>query len=154
MATFRTSDQDSNTYARYPVEVINKITTFDSTNGTTPLAIASSTTTTLGSRVGKILISSNDTAANIMKFYLHDGTTMSTIPFGFVAVPNDSGTGSDTDKPVVSVLRSTDFDSIVELDNNGNPYLLLQAGWGVYGELLLAPSAGAVIQVISWVDNY
>lgn len=152
--TFRSNDTNSNTYARFPVEIKNQLTNFVTADSTNLKTIATSTTTHLGSRIAKILVSSDDTASNIMRFHLFDSTTASTLPFGFIAIPNASGTGEDTAKGAVSVLRSTDFDPIVDLDNNGNPYLLLEAGWSLQASLILAPSADKTIQVACWIDNY
>ena len=153
-ATFRPDDNNSNTYARYPVKVINQLTTFVTADGTTAKKIAEGTTTVLGSRINKILISSDDTTSNIIKFYLHDGTSLSPLPIGFIAILNNSGDGSDTAKNVVSVLRSEALDPIVELDNNGNPYLLLSTEYSLYASVTTAITAAKTIQVAVWLDDY
>lgn len=154
IATFRTDDSNSNSYARYPVKVIHQVTTFTSADGLTAKKVAEGTTTVLGSRVNKIIITSNDTASNIIKFYLHDGTNLSALPIGFLPIPNNSGDSSDPAKNIISVLRSTAFDPLVDLDNNGNPYLLLSTEYSLYASLNLTVTATKTIQVATWLDDY
>lgn len=154
VATFRFDDINSNSYARFPVEVINKITEFDNSNGINTKKITNSSTTYLGQKISKILVSSDDSADNLLKIYVHDGSSVSSNPIGFVSIPLESGMGSDVTKPIVSVLRSADFDPIVDLDNNGNPYLMLNVGWSLYAALDSAPGAGKIIQVYTQVDDY
>lgn len=151
-ATFRTGDNDSNVLARYPVNVVQTVTDFVNADGTTPKKITGGDTTVLGARLDLMIFSSNDAAANIFYFYMHDGTTLSTIPFAYIAVPSTAGTDGAT--PQVSVLRSTDWDSIVSLDNNGNPFMMLTPGYSLYAAPVLAVTASQTIQVITWVHDY
>lgn len=153
-ATFRADDTNSNTYARYPVRIINQITTFVNGDGLNAKKIAEGTTTTVGSRISKILITTDDTAVNIFKFFLHDGTSTSLLPIGFISVPANSGDSTSNNNNTVSVLRSTNIDPLVDLDNNGNPYILLSPEYSLYGSVTTAVSASKTLQVAVWIDDY
>lgn len=153
-ATFRIDDSQSNAYARFPVQNIQKIITFDSSNFAVPQLIAEGNTTVLGSRVGKIMISTNDTLDNQIQFYLHDGSNIAALPFAFDGIPALTGSGLDTSKFATNCLRSTGFEQIVDLDNNGNPFFMLQVGYSIYAKINTQISALKTIQVTTWLDDY
>lgn len=153
-AVFRADDSQSNAYARFPVQSLQQKTIFDANNFSTPTQIAFSSTSVLGSRVGRILISTNDTLDNQILYYLHDGVQISELPFAFDGVPALSGSGSDVNKPTINSLRSTTFEQFVDLDNNGNSYFMLQAGYSIYARLLNTVSVNKKVQVLAWTDDY
>jgi hypothetical protein len=152
-ATFRTDDQNSNTFARFPVQVLNQVTTFTNADGTTAKKIAQGDTTVLGSKISKILVTTTEVIGNTLKLWLHDGTSLSTLPITFVGIPANSGDGSTTAN-CVSVLRSTAVDPCVELDNNGNPYLLLSKTFSIYASVSTAVASTKTLQVSVWIDDY
>jgi len=152
-ATFRTDDTNSNSYARFPVQVRHVVTTFNPADTTTAKIIATGDTTVLGSRISKILVTSSD-IDNTMLFYLHNGTTNTLLPIFFNTIPANSGEGSVTNKLAVNVLRSIDMDGVVDLDNNGNPYIMLSAGWSLSASMLSTVAADEMIQISVWIDDY
>jgi hypothetical protein len=154
IATFRTDDQNSNSYARYPVKVIQQITTFTNSDTNTIKSIATGTTSVLGSRISRMIVTSNDTEDNLIRFYLNNNSVNSTLPIGFIQIPSNSGDGSNVNKNIISVLRSQVFDPIVDLDNNGNPYFMLATGWSLTANLLMTASATKTIQIATWLDDY
>lgn len=149
---FRADDNNSNTYARFPVEVVPQVTNITSADGTTPKLIVSNPTTTLGYRLDLLLVTTNDNLSNIMTLYLHNGTTLSSLPFAFCTIPNESGIG--VTNHAVSVLRSTNLESTVNLDNNGNPFIMLGVGWSIYAAMTNAVSATKTVQVAAWSHSY
>lgn len=153
-ATFRTDDSDSNAYARFPVQSFQKITTFNTANFASPQLVASGETSVLGSRISKLIVTTNDTLDNQIQYYLNDGSLLSTLPFAFDGVPALSGSGIDVAKFAINSLRSSAFEQLVDLDNNGNPFFMLQAGYSIYARLTSSVSAAKTVQVISWVDDY
>lgn len=151
-ATFRSDDQNSNAFARYPVIVKPKITTFVNGNGTTAKAITESETTVLGSMVTQLIFTSDDIAANIFEFYLHDGTNLATLPFNYHAIEAQAGTNQSTSP--VSILRSENFDPVVSLDNNGNPHIMLGPGWSIYAAPINAVGATYTVQCTAWSHDF
>jgi hypothetical protein len=153
-ASFRIDDSNSNAYARYPVKSLQKIAIFNNSNWSIPQLIASGDTTVVGSRISKILISTDDTLDNLIKFYLHDGTSLSTLPFSFESVPALSGSGLDVSKITINCLRSTKFEPFIDYDNNNNTYLFLETGYSIWAVLQNAISATKFVQTIAWLDDY
>lgn len=151
-ATFRTNDQDTNALARYPVNVVPLVTDFVNADGTTAKKITGGDTTVLGARLDMLVLSSDDAQANIMNFFIHDGTTLSTLAMTFVGVPSLAGTDGATFS--VSALRAETFEPLVHIDNNGNPYMMLGPGWSLYAAPTLAVTATKTIQVVSWINDY
>ena len=153
-ATFRTDDSQSNAYARFPVQNIQKIVTFNSSNFATPQLILTGETTVLGTRVSKIIVTTNDTLDGQVQFFLHNGTSLSTLPFAFDGIPALSGSGLDPTKPAINCLRSVSFEQLTDLDNNGNPFFMLQVGYTIYARITNTISSLKTIQIITWADDY
>lgn len=151
-ATFRTNDVQSNTYARFPVKVLPKVTTFTDADTTTAKVISISDTSVLGSRIDSIVITTDDASNNNMFFYLHDGTSLSTLPIAHVGVAGNSGTDGTTLS--VSALRANTLEPLVMLDNNGNSYIMLGPGWTLYAAMGADVTASATVQVAVWGHDY
>ena len=152
-ATFRSDDTNTNTLARFPAQVRPKVTEFVAGDTTTAKQITTTETAVLGTRVDKILLSTNDAATvQHVNFYLHDGTTLSTLPFAWVPLPQSSGTDGLTIP--VSALRSTEFQGVVELDNNGNPYIMLGVGWSIYAAMGATINGTDTVQISAWGHDY
>ena len=152
-ATFRLDDANSNSYARFPVQVRHIVTTFDPVDTTTAKIIVTGDTTVLGSKISKILVTSTSTDNTIL-FYLHNGTINTALPIFFNSIPANSGDGSMANKVAVNVIRSTTMDPIVDLDNNGNPYLMLSPGWSLSASMLTTIEATKMVQISIWIDDY
>ena len=154
VALFRAEDQNSNAYARYPVKVIQKVTTFTRDNWIVPQMIAQSTTLTVGSKVSKIIITSNDTVDNGVLFFINYENSISTLPIAFDTVPAMSGSGIDLVKLPINSLRSTKLQSIVDVDNNGNTFFMLETGNSIWAAMRGEISAGKSIQILTSTDDY
>lgn len=158
-ADFRLDDPNSNSYARFPVQVRNIVSFYVTADGTAPSAtkeIANVETTVIGARISKILVT-NSSSDNVILFYLHagnDGPPVGALPAFFCAIQADVGMGTDITKPAISVLRSINLDPVVDLDNNGNPYIMISPGWALSAGMISAVDAAAAVQVSVWIDEY
>lgn len=156
---FRTNDVDSNTFARFPVNIRISNVEFTTSNWSTPIAIANSnadighTNASLGYRVENIFVSSNDTVNNNLQIYLQkENGAISAIPIAFCPVLN--GAGTDFVEPTISLLQADTFSALTLIDNNGNPYIAMDAEWKILAKLQGAPSTNKTIQIVSICNDY
>lgn len=147
-ATFRLNDTNSNTFARFPVKNNISVTTILSADGTTPKKILEGSTTVLGSRISKILISSNDTS-RVINLFLHNGTIISELPFISFSIADGS-----TNKVYSNILNIPELSDIIERDNNGNKFFMLDTNYSIYASVDSSVTSLKTIQFSSWVEDY
>jgi|GEM_PF-1162246 len=100
------------------------------------------------SRIYKVCITSNDTSARDMLFYLYNGTTKFLI--GAISVPAGSGMSS----AAISVSFLAGLTLYVRQDQNGNYFINLPTGWSLYAAAGAAVTAGKLITVVCSTEDF
>ena len=102
-----------------------------------------------GSILRTIIASSDDTADMDVVLSINDGATSYII--GVVEVPLGSGTTADL--PSVNLLNNTAIPSL-QLDNQGNYFLPMKAGYTIEANVLVAVTAAKKIQLTAIGEDY
>lgn len=155
MATdFRPDDQNSNTFARFPVEITTNVKQFTSINFSDETVVATTTSTNVGYRLDTISISSNDTSPNNFLFYLRKKGDLLTnaIPIGFCPVVAGAGTNAINES--ISALQADTMQSLTTIDNNGNPYISLSLDYELIAKLQVSPTPTKTIQIVTISSNF
>ena len=127
------------------------IVTIVNADGTTPKVVLDSSIlgNSEGSIITQITISTDDTAANKAFLYINDGTTDARV--GWVDVA--AGAGTDGTDNAVSMLAASTF-THRRLDNNANPYFLLQGGHDLKIGMQNAVTSTKTVWVIIELEDY
>jgi hypothetical protein len=141
-----------------PVYAITPKTSVGSiTNGTGIGSLGSDTngvaiftaSSTVGSRISSLIFTSNDTAARDFFVYILNGSTV--CPIGQIHVPLTSGDAA-------SVLPINGLDPTVmvglQRDNNGNPYIELQASCVLKFSAIVAVTSAKTVYATAQSQDY
>ena len=102
-----------------------------------------------GTQLSSLTITSTDTAAQNMIFWLFDGTTSHQL--AYIAIPANSGNTAAA--APVDVFRSLFFPGM-QLDPFGNKVLNLPSGWTLQGSMVATITAAKVVEVIAQGGDY
>jgi hypothetical protein len=123
----------------------------------TQFVTATSTTKTLiaaggtnGSQITSLTLSSTDTAAMNMLFFLYDGTTYHQLME--INIPANSGNASNATPPVDAFRNN--YAAGLQVDAMGNKILNLPTGWSLYGSMAVAITAAKAVEAIAQGGDY
>lgn len=118
--------------AIFPQSLFSKVVQFSSTSSTSvPTALISAQVN--GCKIEQILISSTDTAARDLYFYVNAGSTNYQI--SNISIPITAGVADTV--PTVSLFKATSGGSVMlplSTDANGDPYLYLDPFTSLYAQ--------------------
>lgn len=117
--------------------------TFVNADGTTPKDLIAGATD--GTRIISIAVTSDDTSAVILNFYIHDGSTAYRV--GAVNVPTLSGTNGTA--PAVNLLDSTE---LPWLDADGG--FVIPTGYKIQAGPQSAVTAAKTVTIVAIGANY
>ena len=133
------------TQPRYTNSLAKQRTAFDSSGDPTAIWTANSTTDVM---IKKIMVSTDDSAAQTLELYLNDGTNSDLI--AKVEIPVASGTSKGV-PPVDLVAEVPELFS--ELDNANNPSLLLPKTCALFAKLSSVTS-GKYFKIWVFAEKY
>ena len=128
-------------------KVIHTGTTFLTAYGTAANVIATGGAD--DSRIVRLSLSSDDTVANKAFFYIRLNSY--DYPIAWVNIAAGSGTNGTVD--MTEAIAATTF-LHRQIDNNGNPYVELQAAIDLRMKLQVAPSPTKTVTAIVTQENY
>lgn len=132
----------------YPQTIKNWGVTFVNADGTTIKTLVTGGTN--GSVVEWINVSSTDSAARDMKWYLNDGTTN----FLISTQSTLANAGNTNAISSIATLNNTTLFGSVPFNNSGNKYIYVANGWSLRAGMAVAVTAAQTIAVTAHGGDY
>lgn len=131
--------------------ISGKLTEFTNANGVTEADVFAGDASE-ATRIDTLSVSTDDTAAGVIYFFLSDGTNDKKV--AAISVAASSGTLNTGATPPVDVMRHANFKPLLVADAAGNYFMDIPAGWKLRAAMNAAPTSGKFFWVAAKGGKY
>lgn len=131
----------------FPQTIINPILQLTNGTGTTVTAVFAGGTN--GTKIESIIVTSTDTSARDLTFYL----TVSATNYALTTITIPITAGTVNNVPSVNILGSVQMPGLAR-DSNGNPYIYIASGTTLSANAVTTITSAKVINIICQGGNF